>query len=359
MGEERFRFTGEAGEYFRIWIVNLFLALATLGVYSAWAKVRKKRYFYGNTWLGGSNFDYHGDPIAILKGRLLAFAAFVAYTFAANFSPRAAALVLLALMPVIPWLVLRSFAFNARNSSHRNLRFHFDGSYRASFLAVAPFFILPASALMAPEPDPANSSPAFAQMLPFLVGPLAVMLFYPYIAGTLRRMHANGTRYGTAAFACSARIRAFYRLYFLAALIGFLLALALSLAMIPLLAGVPALIPVANALIYVAVVAVALGYTQSRLANLVFNATVIGGEARMRSVLRARRLARIYAVNLLAILLTLGLAIPWAAIRTARYRAESLGVVSPDLESFFASVSSEVPATGEELADIFDMDISL
>ncbi|MDH4174015.1 MAG: YjgN family protein, partial [Betaproteobacteria bacterium] len=36
-------FTGSAREYFRIWIVNLFFTLITLGIYSAWAKVRKKR----------------------------------------------------------------------------------------------------------------------------------------------------------------------------------------------------------------------------------------------------------------------------------------------------------------------------
>jgi hypothetical protein len=45
------QFTGSAREYFRIWIVNLFFTLVTLGVYSAWAKVRKKRYLYGNTRL--------------------------------------------------------------------------------------------------------------------------------------------------------------------------------------------------------------------------------------------------------------------------------------------------------------------
>ena len=51
-------FTGSAGEYFRIWIVNLFLTPITLGIYSAWAKVRKKRYFYGCTRFDGDTFDY-------------------------------------------------------------------------------------------------------------------------------------------------------------------------------------------------------------------------------------------------------------------------------------------------------------
>lgn len=37
-----FSFTGSAGEYFRIWIVNIALSIVTLGIYSAWAKVRTK-----------------------------------------------------------------------------------------------------------------------------------------------------------------------------------------------------------------------------------------------------------------------------------------------------------------------------
>ena len=63
------QFTGSALEYFRIWIVNVCLTLVTLGIFSAWAKVRKKRYFYSHTLLDGTPFQYLGMPIPILKGR--------------------------------------------------------------------------------------------------------------------------------------------------------------------------------------------------------------------------------------------------------------------------------------------------
>lgn len=49
----RVRFCGSGSEYFRIWIVNLLLTIVTLGIYSAWAKVRTLQYFYRNTQLGG------------------------------------------------------------------------------------------------------------------------------------------------------------------------------------------------------------------------------------------------------------------------------------------------------------------
>src|SRR5215831_14574115 len=80
-------FTGSAGEYFRIWIVNLFFTLITLGIYSAWAKVRKKKYFYGSTRFDGQTFDYFGRPVVILKGRIIAFIAFVIYAFAGELYP--------------------------------------------------------------------------------------------------------------------------------------------------------------------------------------------------------------------------------------------------------------------------------
>src|SRR4051812_18779611 len=72
-------FTASAGEYFRIWMVNLALTILTPGIYSAWAKVRKKRYFYGHTRIDGDNFDYRANPIAILKGRVIAAVLFIGY----------------------------------------------------------------------------------------------------------------------------------------------------------------------------------------------------------------------------------------------------------------------------------------
>src|SRR3954464_5090136 len=73
------RFTGRAGEYFGIWIVNLLLTIVTLGIYSPWAKVRRLHYFYRHTALAGSSFDFHGSPIRILIGRAIAAGMFLTY----------------------------------------------------------------------------------------------------------------------------------------------------------------------------------------------------------------------------------------------------------------------------------------
>ena len=74
-----FIFKGNAKEWFGIWIVNLLLSIVTIGIYSAWAKVRTKKYFYGNTFVDGRNFDYHATGGQILKGRLIIIAAIIVF----------------------------------------------------------------------------------------------------------------------------------------------------------------------------------------------------------------------------------------------------------------------------------------
>lgn len=69
----------------------------------------------------------------------------------------------------------------------------------------------------------------------------------------------------------------------------------------------------------------------------------------------------LYLTNLLAIIFSFGLLIPWAKIRVARYRLESLHVISsPDqLTSFTAGQRQAVGAFGEEMSDFLDMDIGM
>src|SRR6266699_6546414 len=121
-------FTAEAGEYFRIWIVNLALTIVTLGIYSAWAKVRKRRYFYGHTRVDGESFEYRANPIAILKGRLIAVAVIGVFYSVGYFAPLYQLLLWIPLAILAPWLLVRSLAFNAYNTAYRNVRFRFEGT---------------------------------------------------------------------------------------------------------------------------------------------------------------------------------------------------------------------------------------
>ena len=98
-------FKGKGGEFFGIWIVNVLLTIITFGIYSAWAKVRTKRYFYGNTYVDSDNFEYHAEPMQILKGRLVAVAVLVIWAVANAFFPAASAALLLVFYIALPWLL--------------------------------------------------------------------------------------------------------------------------------------------------------------------------------------------------------------------------------------------------------------
>ena len=119
-----------AREYFRIWIVNLLFTLLTLGVYSAWAKVRKQRYLYGNTRLDGDSFNYFASARAILKGRILAVIVFFAYAMLTELYPLSLWAFLAAGMLLLPLILVRALRFNARMSAWRGLRFDFPARVR-------------------------------------------------------------------------------------------------------------------------------------------------------------------------------------------------------------------------------------
>src|SRR5689334_18337282 len=132
--EHPFEFSGDAHEYFRIWIVNLALSVVTLGVYSAWAKVRTNRYFYANTWVAGAPFQYLAQPIPILKGRIIALLVFGSYVLSGQFSPRLQLALAGVVALVVPWMVVRGLRFHARYSAWRSLNFRFVGSYGDAYL---------------------------------------------------------------------------------------------------------------------------------------------------------------------------------------------------------------------------------
>jgi uncharacterized membrane protein YjgN (DUF898 family) len=367
-----FSFTGNAAAYFRIWIVNLLLVLLTLGIWSAWAKVRKRRYFYGHTWVAGANFEYHGNPFAILRGRLLAAAAFAVYWFADHLQPDLGPWLLLALLAAAPWIVARSLAFNAANSSHRGIRFAFKGATREVAGAIWPLFLWPL-VLWFTRTDPYDLS---ARRIGYFIAAgfvyFVLICAYPYAVARVRRLTVARSSWGASGFWSALRIRQVYAIYGIAVLlalggllvagtIGFGIGAAVTFIVgeragpfMALFAGVWI------ALLYGAIVVVTMAYTRSRIGNLVFATTSLERMVRFRSSVSARRLARLYAGNLLAILCSVGLLIPWAVVRVARYRVESLvALPRAPLDDVEAAVWSNTAATGEELGEVFGFDLAL
>ena len=108
--------------------MNLALSIVTVGVFSAWAKVRRERYFYGNTWVAGAPFQYLASPINILKGRAIAVVLLTVYAGAGQLSLAAQPVVLLIILLATPWLLVSALRFRARYSAWNSLNFRFTGS---------------------------------------------------------------------------------------------------------------------------------------------------------------------------------------------------------------------------------------
>ncbi len=323
-------FTGTAMEFFKIWIVNVLLTIITLGLYSPWAKVRTRRYFYNNTFLDNSHFDYLADPVKILKGRLLVLAILLIASLVSAI-PLLNALITLVFIFLIPWIIIRALKFNLYNTAYRNIRFQFRGQYGSAFLT---FIGLPLS-------------------IPFTLG-----LIYPYYVKQRKRFIIDNSAYGASHFQMNASTGSFYRIY----AIVFIILIAL-LAVIGGLAGYlqhaePAIVAALIILFYPLALLV-YAYLVAKTTNLAFNHTRLG-QCQFQSDLQVGPMCWLYFSNAVAIILSVGLLIPWAKIRLARYRLNHLTLLtSQDLDQFVATEYQRCDAIGEEAGDLLDIDFGL
>lgn len=337
-----FIFTGSGFEYFKIWIVNLLLNIVTIGIYSAWAKVRNKQYFYGNTQIAGSTFEYTAQPIKILAGRVIAIVLYGALGYSSHFAPKLYLVLSLVFLAFLPWIIVSSLRFNARHTSYRNISFRFQGSVLGAFVN---FLLLP------------------------LVGILTLFLLMPVVWKKQVQYITNNHSYGTAPFRFDVPVSAYYKILgiMLGASIVFFAALAmfagptikemimsgqgfdptLLLKLVPMIA------------LYFFFSFVLGAYLVTAMANLHFNNTQLQ-DHNFAGDWTAPSYLALMVTNTIGIVLTLGLFIPFAKVRAAAYKAEhtSLMVVG-DLDNFVARELEQSNSLGEGVHDIFDIDISI
>jgi uncharacterized membrane protein YjgN (DUF898 family) len=358
----RFTFTGSGKEYFRIWIVNLFLTVATLGIYSAWAKVRRLQYFDRNTQLAGAVFDFRGDPKAILRGRLLAVVMLVAYHYAFGFSMTFGVVVVSLLLLALPFLLRGALRFRLHNTWYRGLHFDFTGTTGGAYRAYLPpaLTVLLPSALLAV--DQSGRSTAIASLL---------YLGFPLMYGVMKGYQHRHLQFGSAASSYMVKARRFYKPYLVAGLFMFgIMAVAVMLTF-GVMAALPkhdgdatplwvSFLPLVFSVVLAYFAYLLMGpYTQARLGNLAWSNTAFPG-LQIRSTMSARAFARLQTANVLLTLLTLGLYRPFAVVKVYRFRLANLNLhAAAGLEQVVAAVGPQRRgASGDGVADFFDLDLS-
>ena len=345
------RFTGSATDYFGIWLSNTVLSVLTLGIYSAWAKVRRSRYFLGNTIVLGDRLEYHATGATILKGRLIAAAVIAVYLGVGFFTTVGQTIFALALVPVYPWVINRAMRFNARMTSWRNVRFDWHGTYRG----VAKVYLLwPIVAVLT-------------------LGALA-----PMAARASREYLANHYALGHERFGARTRLGPYYAALMWTMLLGAVLLVVIA----GLVAAVLWLVFPSNPnatlgassdigfgtslwqlLIVVtpvlAVVPVTICF-QILTRNIIVSALRLGDVATFRSDLHPLRYLWILLSNFVVTVLTALLMHPWARIRAYRYQAERITVrPTGAMTTFLDTHARSGEAFGEEFGEMQDIGIGI
>lgn len=411
----RFSFNGSAGEFTRIWWANMLLTICTLGIYSAWAKVRTRKWLYGNAELAGSTFNYHADPKAILKGRVIVVGFYMWLVLLSKFIPAIGGAFLLIILAVLPWIMIRSLRFNAVNTSYRGVRMDFATDYSGAYMLV---------------------------LLKFLVVILTLGLAWPWWRASWMRFLAQH-RYGTAAFTVEVPVGSVYAIYaralgifvlMIALVAGVMVATGLSTMLSEAVDGFSAVngkqqaVPDAGntdedyrlpagqvrtdpqvgldpqvqevvadaeqadavagaeaednsgseserkaaadhagkmALVFVfffygglfLYFIVVGSYLDARLTNLLWSRLHLDGVT-FSSSLRARDLLWLRISNVLICLVTLLIAYPVTQVRNTRYRLSRM-TVEGNIDQFTAAQRGQTSALGEEAGDLFNIDVAL
>ncbi|TWB21252.1 uncharacterized membrane protein YjgN (DUF898 family) [Nitrospirillum amazonense] len=338
-----FRFHGTGREYFPIWIVNLLLTIVTLGVYSAWAKVRTQRYFHEATELAGARFGYHARPLSILIGRIIVLVLFVPYIILVKMQSPYALVFALLLVLASPWLVVKALRFRLRVTSYRGVRFSF--SHEKGVMAGAYLRFLG---------------------LPFLGG-LSLGLLFPYVIHQQYRWMVDNSRYGATPLRMAPAVGRFYLLSVIlgAAFLVFGGGIAAIIIPIAQAAKVDAdmsavhyatflLIPFLYAGLFLVAIAIGLKFLQT-----VVERTALS-DLSLSAGWRVGPYVLLQFTNFLLMIFTLGIAYPWVRCRTARYMLERVTVHAPTgLDHFVAGAQDETGAFGDQAAAFFDIDIGI
>ena len=391
------RFEGKGSEYFKIWIVNILLMIVTLGLFYPWAKVRNKRYFYANSTLENQNFEYHATGKQLFIGFLISFVLLLIYVGIQQISPIGSMVVLVIFFLAFPWIIWRSLKFNMHVTSFSNVRFGFDGKLGGAyfnymllpilfFLAVYGLPILIFIMLSSLGIKAGSLIMGLGIVVAILVIILAVYLF-ALMKKRNTKYVIDGSRYGQGQFSADLNVKPFaiillktIGLFFLT-YIGVMLIAGLIAMITGLGADLMQLAPnmqnpeaMAGAfespifmaligLIYIGFIVIAIGlfaYSYARQRVYIYDNTMLDNKISFKSTLGARKLAWVSITNLLLVIVTLGLATPYAKVRMAKVMLENTHVdTSLGFQGYVTAQQKVQSSLGEQIGDAFDVDVGI
>ncbi len=355
----KLEFSGTAMDLFGIKLINIILIAVTVGIWIPWARVRNRRFFYNNTRILDDGLDYLATGFDLFKGWVVVTIILLAFyalpMLGVPFLQEGLSVLLLL---VYPWALNKSLRFNARNLAWRDVRFDFHGSYLGSLWN---FFLFP------------------------VIGILTLGLLLPMASRSMRDYIASRYSFGTAGFFSESSLGAYYgaglkTLLLFLALFFPLMILLISTAAGAIIDGVsyagegndssnlalavlnilmvqihPLAFPLTLGFIFMVTGA----YYRALTRNIMLGSLRLKGGVRFRSTVSGLVLAWIVVTNLLLVIVSVGLLLPWAQVRQYKYLTENTEIRPiTELTGFIDRQSRAGHSVGDAVGEAGDIEVS-
>ena len=363
----RFEHHGRVGELFPITLANLFYKAITLGIYHFWGKTRVRRYLWGRTTFEGDALEYTGEGIELFKGLLfslkwllppiLFFVMIIVFFIIGLVSKDSLLLPFIFVLFIYGYVIFlmgygrysaRKYMFG--HTRWRGIRLGLSGSAKDHALKGLRYTFLTAITL--------------GIYTPFMRNHLAANFINHTWIGD-RKLH-----YPTGKGIAVGFVGRFWGMVAMGAAYTFIRDLAYQKTVQGLadyfirtmdasdksiIFMFQALVIFLAALYYIPFAMIWFWYRAGEIRIFIDNTEIEG--AHLQTNFDTGPFVWLRITNIAAVLVTLGLAFPWAAVRTARFFSNHIRIVGTlDLSSIGQS-SEEVLREGEGLAEVFDLGI--
>lgn len=311
------KFLGKGSEYFSILIINWLLTVITLGLYYPWARARKLQYMYGATALNDDRFAFHGTGKEMFRGFIkviLFYIVLIVILYGAVFLSEGGQnltiywtgllLFYVLFFAVLPLMIHGAYRYRMSRTSWRGIRFGYRG----------------------------KKGELYGNFFHWLG--LTIITFGIYSAWmeiNLRKYLVGNVRGGDAKFKYSGDGANLFLIY----LVGYI------------------------ATIFT--LGIYSFWWQKNIYNYYIDNITIhkdDNKIKLKSTVTGGGLLKLFLVNLLITVFTLGLGYAWVEIRTKKYYTENITLAGDiDLDTLQQTEDIYTDATGEDATDFFDIDM--
>ncbi|MES2239564.1 MAG: YjgN family protein [Bacteroidota bacterium] len=303
-------YNGKGEDFFGIIIVNWLLTIVTLGIYYPWAKAKQLQYIYNSTSFNEDSFEFHGTGKEMFMGFVKAVGVFlligvIAYILVDLFdNPLLGPLLFYGTLILIsPIAIHGSYRYRMSRSSWRGIRFGYRGDRKE-------FTLL------------------FFKWIFFTI--ITLGIYGPWMAMNMRNYLLGNIRFGDVEFEYDGDGTDYFALnikgYFLT-LITF---------------------------------GIYIFWWQKELFEYYVNNLSLNreeGKIRFNSTATGGDFFKLFAVNILILIFTLGLGYAWVVTRTLKFVFENIEAEGNiNLDALTQTEENYKDATGEDLSDFLNLD---